>query len=332
MCTGKWTTSSRLTSRRRLRTFSGRSSTSAATSNWCWAVTYAESAFSPTATPPILHPMLAAWPRLRLYPLVALLALAFGFFFAAQLRAELIPPSNRVARNEALALTVRSLETDNAAYRSRTAALQSQIGRLETDAALRSGASRQLADQVAELRAHSGLTRLHGPGETVTLGNGQSPKGGAAVSAYLVNFQDVQDVVNLLFRGGAEGIAVNGRRITPESRIVGAGTAVVIDDGPPLVPPFTARMPTSPGRRTPSLRGATCSAAPAARRSPTPRSAPRRSTSGSCRAWTRFGGQASWSPSTLRSTTWTSRTRSTTSTSPAPKRSPWPGDGSSRAL
>ncbi|TMD08341.1 MAG: DUF881 domain-containing protein [Chloroflexi bacterium] len=183
--------------------------------------------------------MLAAWPRLRLYPLVALLALAFGFFFAAQLRAELIPPSNRVARNEALALTVRSLETDNAAYRSRTAALQSQIGRLETDAALRSGASRQLADQVAELRAHSGLTRLHGPGETVTLGNGQSPKGGAAVSAYLVNFQDVQDVVNLLFRGGAEGIAVNGRRITPESRIVGAGTAVVIDDGPPLVPPFS---------------------------------------------------------------------------------------------
>ena len=45
-------------------------------------------------------------------------------------------------------------------------------------------------------------------------------------------------MVNLLFQGGAEGVAVNGRRISPLSSISGAGAAVVIDQGPPLTAPF----------------------------------------------------------------------------------------------
>ena len=60
-----------------------------------------------------------------------------------------------------------------------------------------------------------------------------------ARAAYLVNYQDVQDVVNLLFaQGAAEGIAVNGRRITPVSSFAGSGAQVVIDQGPPLTSPL----------------------------------------------------------------------------------------------
>jgi uncharacterized protein YlxW (UPF0749 family) len=169
---------------------------------------------------------------------VALTALAFGFFFATQLRSQLIPPSAQVARNQALVGTVQRLESDNAASRTRIAAVRAEIATLDAQAAARSDSSRRLADTVADLRAHAGLTRIHGPGETVNLGNGKPNPAAVGSTAYLVNFEDVQDVVNLLYRGGAEAVAVNGRRISPATRIAGSGGAVVIDQGPPLQAPF----------------------------------------------------------------------------------------------
>jgi len=185
-----------------------------------------------------MHIPRPALSRIGWYPVVALTALAFGFFFATQLRSQLIPPSAQVARNQALVGTVQSLERDNAAARARVSATRTEIATLEAQAAARSDSSRQLADQVADLRAHAGLTQIHGPGETITLGNGKPNPVSVGNSAYLVNFEDVQDVVNLLFQGGAEAVAVNGRRISPASRIAGSGGTVVIDQGPALQAPF----------------------------------------------------------------------------------------------
>lgn len=176
--------------------------------------------------------------RMGWYPVVALTALAFGFFFATQLRSQLIPPSAQVARNQALVSTVQSLERDNAMSRSRVASTRTEIATLETRAAARSDASGRLAGEVADLRAHAGLTKIHGPGETVALGNGKPSAGAVANTAYVINFEDVQDVVNLLFQGGAEAIAVNGRRISPATRFNGSGGTVVIDQGPALQAPF----------------------------------------------------------------------------------------------
>jgi len=56
-------------------------------------------------------------------------------------------------------------------------------------------------------------------------------------AGYLINFQDVQDVVNLLFAQGAEGIAVNGRRITPLTAFSGSEGQIVIDQGTPFTAP-----------------------------------------------------------------------------------------------
>lgn len=179
--------------------------------------------------------MVARWPQLGWLPLVALTALVFGFFFATQLRSQVIPQSDRVSRNQALVATVKRLETDNAADRTRIEQLRADVGRLEEEAAKRSDSDRLLADQVGDLRAHAGLTRLRGPGVSVLIADGRPAATGAA---HLVNAQDIQDVVNLLFQGGAEGVAVNGRRISPLTKIAGAGTAIVIDQGPPLASPF----------------------------------------------------------------------------------------------
>jgi uncharacterized protein YlxW (UPF0749 family) len=177
--------------------------------------------------------------RISGYVLLAVTALAFGFFFASQVRTQLILPSNRVARNEALLRTAHDLESRNNDYRTRIAALRNQVAELEAQASQQSESVRQAQQDVGDLESHAGLTRLHGPGVTVSVANGVPGPDVTGKTGYLVNFQDIQDVVNLLFQGGAEGIAVNGRRISPLSGFRSSGGNVIIDQGPPLQSPFT---------------------------------------------------------------------------------------------
>jgi uncharacterized protein YlxW (UPF0749 family) len=168
---------------------------------------------------------------------VAAVAMATGFLVASQVKVQLLTPSNQVARYEALVRSVQDLEATNAASRQKIAALRAQIDALEADAAQRSAATQALQSQVADLRVHAGLTTLRGPGVEVDLANG-IPGPDQGQTGYLVNFQDVQDITNLLFAQGAEGISVNGRRITPLSAFSGSAGQVVIDQGPPISSPL----------------------------------------------------------------------------------------------
>ena len=174
------------------------------------------------------------------YILVAAAALLFGFVVAVQVRAGLLTPSNQVARAQALVRSVQDLERTNRQDRDRISELRSEVSQLEAEAAARSAANRTLTDRLAELRQRAGLTPLRGPGVKVTLADGQP--GGPDLAdhlGYRISFEDIQDLVNLLFAGGAEGIAVNGRRLTPLSGFRSDGVDVLIDQGPPLDSPFT---------------------------------------------------------------------------------------------
>lgn len=169
---------------------------------------------------------------------VAVVALATGFLVAGQVKVQLLTPSNQVARYQALVRSVQELEAVNADSRQKIAALRSQIDALEAAAAQRSAATQTLENKVADLRAHAGLTTLRGPGVEIDLANGVPGPDTGGGSGYQVNSKDVQDLVNLLFAKGAEGIAVNGRRITPLSAFSGSGGQVVIDQGPPVTAPI----------------------------------------------------------------------------------------------
>ncbi|MGH7762856.1 MAG: DUF881 domain-containing protein [Candidatus Dormibacteraceae bacterium] len=169
---------------------------------------------------------------------VAVVALATGFVLTGQVKAKLLTPSNQLARYEALVRSVQDLEATNADERRQIATLRSQIDVLEADAASRSAATQGLQSQVGDLRAHSGLTPMQGPGVEVNLSNGIPGPGTGGQSGYLINYQDVQDVVNLLFAQGAEAVAVKGRRITPLTAYSGSEGQVIIDQGPPLSSPI----------------------------------------------------------------------------------------------
>ena len=169
---------------------------------------------------------------------VAAVALATGFLVAGQAKVQLLTPSNQLARYQALVRSVQELEAANAESRRKIAALRGQIDALEAAAAQRSASTEALQGKVADLRARAGLTSLHGPGVEVDLANGVAGPDAGGEAGYLVNFKDVQDLVNLLFAQGAEGITVNGHRITPLSYFSGSGGEVIVDQGPPLTAPI----------------------------------------------------------------------------------------------
>src|SRR5713226_1486044 len=103
---------------------------------------------------------------------VAAVAMATGFLVAGQVKAQLLTPSNQVARYQALVRSVQDLEKANQSSRAKIAALRAQIDALEAAAAQQSAGTRDLQNQVADLRAHAGLTAVHGPGVEIDLGNG----------------------------------------------------------------------------------------------------------------------------------------------------------------
>ncbi len=169
---------------------------------------------------------------------VAVVAMSTGFLLAGQVKAQLLTPSNDVARYQALVRSVQDLEKTNESSRAKIAALRAEIDALEAVAAQQSATTRDLQSQVADLRAHAGLTAVHGPGVEIDLGNGAPAPDQGGMTGYLINYQDVQDVVNFVFAEGAEGVSVSGRRITPLSAFSGSAGQVIIDQGPPLSAPI----------------------------------------------------------------------------------------------
>jgi uncharacterized protein YlxW (UPF0749 family) len=95
-----------------------------------------------------------------------------------------------------------------------------------------------------------GLTAVVGPGATVTVDDGPQPSAGTGDDLSRVLDVDLQDLVNGLWRAGAEAIDINGHRLTSLSAIRGAGDAILVDYRP-LARPYvvTAIGDSGLGRR-----------------------------------------------------------------------------------
>ena len=94
--------------------------------------------------------------------------------------------------------------------------------------------------QINELAPVVGLTEVIGPGVTVTLTDAPVPEvipEGLTGDDYIVHQQDVQGVVNALWRGGASGVTVMGQRLISTSAVRCVGNTVILH-GRVYSPPF----------------------------------------------------------------------------------------------
>jgi uncharacterized protein YlxW (UPF0749 family) len=156
----------------------------------------------------------------------------------AQIKASLVPGSNRVARDEQLVRSARALEQDNANLRGQLQAIQDQVKR-DNERLAQTSQQALAADLAArDLKERAGMTKVSGPGASVDLANGNDPHVADATRRdWLVKYLDLQDVVNLLWSANAEAVSVNGQRVVSTTSFFTAGTDVLLN-GVHLASPY----------------------------------------------------------------------------------------------
>ena len=178
--------------------------------------------------------------RLSLYAGIALATFILALLAGTQLRSQPLTSSNRYARDQALRGSVDELENQNRQLKARVKQLTDGVKALEDQAAQRSGTALSAKAAIDAERAAVGLTALHGPGLTVTVHDGKDPNDPSDHSlGWIIHYQDLQDIVNLMWASGAEAVSVNGQRVVPTSSFFYAGVNVLINNGTRLSSPYT---------------------------------------------------------------------------------------------
>jgi uncharacterized protein YlxW (UPF0749 family) len=114
---------------------------------------------------------------------------------------------------------------------------------------------RRYRRQVEHLEGPAGLTERDGPGVVVTLSDAPQEVIDAATGdkkLLVVHQQDIQAVVNALWKGGAEAVVLQGQRIVSTTGIKCEGSSVVIQ-GRPYPQPYVVEAVGDVGRLTDAL-------------------------------------------------------------------------------
>ena len=179
-------------------------------------------------------------PRMTVLASVSLATFLVTSLAATQFRSQPLPPSNRFARDQALRQSVNQLEGQNHALAARVQALQAAVKSGEDETARRSSAAQEVKSELDLEQTIAGLVALHGPGLTILLHDGTDPNDPNDHSlGWTVHYQDMQDIVNLLWASGAEAIAVNQERVVPTTAFYYAGANILLNNADRLTAPYT---------------------------------------------------------------------------------------------
>ena len=141
----------------------------------------------------------------------------------------------RPSRNTDLVSLVEAQSQRNADLTDELISLRDEVDELS----VAEGEGTDLSGEVAAGAARAGLTPVAGPAVTVTLDDAPDTVAGDDIDDDLlvVHQQDIQAVVNALWRGGAEAMTIQGQRVISTTGVKCVGNTVVLH-GIPYAPPY----------------------------------------------------------------------------------------------
>ena len=167
---------------------------------------------------------------------VALLGL--GFLIAAQLASE--GPRVRYSTQERAPLVeaVIGLQAQQDILKQQILDLRAKIQDLEASGQGGAAVTKDLNDKLQQSRVAAGLVAMTGPGIVIQLSDSTvTVPPDANDRDYLVSGTDIETVVEELWLAGAEGVAVNGERVTVGTAIVDIGGSVLVNSAY-IAPPY----------------------------------------------------------------------------------------------
>jgi uncharacterized protein YlxW (UPF0749 family) len=144
----------------------------------------------------------------------------------------------RGVRGDDLAAAVEAAERRVEGLAADVEALRSDIRRLEDEAA-----APGVVQETTTTAATAGFVPVQGPGLRVTLDDAEVPSDltalpeGVTPDDYVIHQQDVDAVLNALWAGGAEAVAVMDQRVVATSSVRCVGNVIIVD-GIVFSPPF----------------------------------------------------------------------------------------------
>lgn len=163
-----------------------------------------------------------------------------GFVLVLALRARPADPEARLPEQYRLAGLIDREQASNRELRREVDELRRRLDAIRRQAASRASGAAEVERAVARVRLAAGVVPVEGEGLRVTLDDStlkESPTGN--LNDLVIHSQDVQAVVNALWRSGAEAIAMNGERVVATSGVLCVGNTLLIN-GTVHSPPYVA--------------------------------------------------------------------------------------------
>src|SRR3954471_7830989 len=176
-------------------------------------------------------------------PLILATCLLMGFVAILAVRPRGGDPSARLPRPEQLAGLIENQRKTTADLQHQVEDLRKQVEQLRAGSAGQDQGVAAREARITDASATAGLSALLGAGLKVTLDDSDldrsklDPSLKANVNDLVIHSQDVQAVVNALWRSGSEAVAVNGQRLVTTSAVLCVGNTLLVN-GSVYSPPY----------------------------------------------------------------------------------------------
>lgn len=162
-----------------------------------------------------------------------------AFLAVAAVRSRPVDPESRLPRRYRLADLIDQQTSSTRNLRLEVARLRAAVDAERAAVADQTGGAAAQQREMEGTSALAGLTPVEGPGLRVTLDDSDldEPPSGSGVNDLVIHSQDVQAVVNALWRAGAEAVAINGQRLVSTSAVLCVGNTLLLN-GTVHSPPY----------------------------------------------------------------------------------------------
>jgi len=157
---------------------------------------------------------------------IALLSVAIGVLITAQWRSIPTRVTNPVAPYSSLKDTKESLYEEQAQLKEEIKSLQASIEKTQDQSKDTTLTKKELSD-LNDKKSSAGLTKLNGPGIIIIL---DDSKTGLTTEDSIIHAADIRDVIDLLWRSGAEGVSVNGQRVVINTAVDCIVNTILVND------------------------------------------------------------------------------------------------------
>jgi len=162
-----------------------------------------------------------------------------AFLAVLAFRSRPADPESRLPQRYRLADLITQQQASAGKLRGDVARLRAEVDAERVASAARSGGTAQQAGVLEDTSDAAGLRAMQGPGLKVTLvdSNRKEPPSGSTVNDLVIHSQDVQAVVNAVWRAGAEAVSINGQRLVSTSAVLCVGNTLLLN-GTVHSPPY----------------------------------------------------------------------------------------------